>query len=267
MTGAGVAICVYLHAEPERLRATLAALREHTPADARLFLLPDGPDQQTRLALTEIDLPQLGTDHPRGTPASSTASRRRPTRRCCPARERLAGGTGLAGSSAGRHRRRSHRRARGPSTNLSWNEQAAFPRGGSSPAAIARTAARAGQQLTGAARTLAPLHSLADFCYLVRREVIAAVGEADEDYALGPCWEMDYNIRAARAGFAGVWVGAAYVHRLPPTTRRRREEARRFEANRRRYQDRFAAIACARSATAMSRTALVTPAMSSRPPR
>ena len=70
-------------------------------------------------------------------------------------------------------------------------------------------------------RSLEPLHSLADFCLAVRREVIEAIGGADEEYGIGPCWEMDYNIRAARAGFSGVWVGAAYAYRHPPTERRR----------------------------------------------
>jgi hypothetical protein len=48
-------------------------------------------------------------------------------------------------------------------------------------------------------------------------------------------------IRAARAGFAGVWACAAYVHRAPFTARRRVEETRRFEASKRRYQDKFCA--------------------------
>ena len=89
------------------------------------------------------------------------------------------------------------------------------------------------------ARTLEPLYSLADSCYVVRREVIEAVGTADEGYKLGPCWEMDYNIRAARAGWRGVWAGAAYVHRQPFTARRKSEEARYFQASKRHYQDKF----------------------------
>jgi hypothetical protein len=71
--------------------------------------------------------------------------------------------------------------------------------------------------------------------------VIEAVGAADEAYGLGPCWEMDYNNRAARAGFLGVWACAAYVHRAPFTARRRIEEAQHFEASRRRYEDKFCA--------------------------
>jgi GT2 family glycosyltransferase len=64
-------------------------------------------------------------------------------------------------------------------------------------------------------RMLEPLHSLADFCYAVRRDVIETIGATDEVYGLGPCWEMDYNVRAARAGFRGVWACGALC---PPRT-------------------------------------------------
>jgi glycosyltransferase involved in cell wall biosynthesis len=52
---------------------------------------------------------------------------------------------------------------------------------------------------------------------------------------------MDYNIRAARAGFRGVWACSAYVHRSQPSARRVVEESRCFEASKRRYQDKFCA--------------------------
>jgi glycosyltransferase involved in cell wall biosynthesis len=130
----------------------------------------------------------------------------------------------------------------GPSTNRSWNEQAQFPRSGSTPAAIAAASAEADRRFGSQTRTLEPLYSLADFCYVVRRAVVDTIGAADEGYGLGPCWEMDYNIRAARAGWRGVWACAAYVHRAPFTARREREERLRFEAARNRYQDSFCAL-------------------------
>src|SRR5213075_2798170 len=127
----------------------------------------------------------------------------------------------------------------GPSTNNSWNEHGVFPRAGAGEEDIARTVLAAEEKFEDQVRTLEPLYSLADFCYAVRREVIDAIDATDENYALGPCWEMDYNVRAARAGWRGVWVGAAYVHRSPLTKRRRLEEARRFEASKRLYQNKF----------------------------
>ncbi len=127
----------------------------------------------------------------------------------------------------------------GPSTNNCWNEQGVFPRAGGAEPDVVRTTLEAEEKFGAQARTLEPLYSLADFCYAVRREVIEAIGAADERYSFGPCWEMDYNIRAARAGWRGVWVGAAYVYRAPLSHRRRLEESRRFTASKRIYQDKF----------------------------
>jgi len=125
----------------------------------------------------------------------------------------------------------------GPSTNRAWNEQCVF--GGATENDVEATAAEAERRFGNTVRTLAPLYSLADFCYAVKREVFEAIGPADEGYGLGPCWEMDYNIRAARAGFDGLWVCGAYVWRPEPSPERQRQEALLFEASRRRYQDKF----------------------------
>lgn len=74
------------------------------------------------------------------------------------------------------------------------------------------------QRFGPAARSLLPLHSLADFCLVVRRQVIEAIGGADEEYALGPCWEMDYNIRAARAASRECgWAPPMLTVTHPPT--------------------------------------------------
>src|SRR5205085_6482789 len=91
-------------------------------------------------------------------------------------------------------------------------------------------------------RSLEPLFSLGGFCYVVRREVIEVVGQADERYGIGPCWEMDYNIRAARAGFQGLWACAAYVHRALPTARKSSDEAQHFDNSKHLYQDKFCGL-------------------------
>jgi glycosyltransferase involved in cell wall biosynthesis len=238
-----VAIGVRVRSEPQQLYATLAALRAHTDLDhgARLLLLPDDPDTATAAALARIrNLPQLPSDGVAGAPACFN---RLLTCADEPLLLFLESGTlpspgwldllvaavdadpkvGLAG----------------PSTNRSWNEQAAFPRSPGNGGSLVRTARMAAQRFGSETRTLLPLHSLADFCYLVRREVVDAIGGADEGYGLGPCWEMDYNLRAARAGFRAVWVGAAFVHRMPATAARNADEGRLFNSSRRLYQDRF----------------------------
>lgn len=121
----------------------------------------------------------------------------------------------------------------GPSTNRAWNEQGCVDAAGDLRGVRTASAALA-RRFGTAARTLAPLHSLGDFCYLVRREVVDVLGGADPAYGEGPCWEMDYNIRATRAGFPGVWVGGAFVWRPAPA-----DDSAQLEPARRLYQDRF----------------------------
>jgi glycosyltransferase involved in cell wall biosynthesis len=246
-------VCIGIHvfAEPARLHTTLASLRSHTTSTTQLLLLPDGPDETTSATLATLSaLPQLGTVEPLGAPACFN---------------RLVASTDadvfvflesgaiaapgwldylLAALDADpRHG------LAGPSTNHAWNEQCVGPPSGDTPSEVARTGAALAQRFGPTWRTLEPLYSLADFCYMVRREVVQAVGAADEGYGLGPCWEMDYNIRAARAGFQGVWACAAYVHRAPFPRRRRRAEAQYFEASKHRYQDKFCALRLSRART------------------
>ncbi|HWF90349.1 MAG TPA: glycosyltransferase, partial [Pyrinomonadaceae bacterium] len=232
-----VSVGIYYQSEPERLRLTLDSLRRNTAPGFQLVLLPDGPDARMVQTLSGLtDIPQSGTREPAGAAACFN---------------RLAAYSDAdvvilleSGAQPGpgwlEHLLKGleadpRNGLAGPSTNNSWNEQCVFQHAGDAE----RTAVEAKERFGDQVRTLEPLYSLADFCYAVRREVIEAIGAADEQYSLGPCWEMDYNIRAARAGWRGVWVGAAYVHRAPFTARRQLEEARRFEASKRRYQDKF----------------------------
>lgn len=235
-----VLIGIHVHAEPANLCCTLDAVRAHSPG-IPILLLPDGPDAQTRAQLDALsDIPQSGTTEPCGAAA-------------CFNRLALFSDAAVivlleSGSQpatgwldrllAALDTDPSHGLA-GPTTNRAWNEQAVVLGGVPDRLGIPDAGREAERRFTGTIRTLEPLYSLADFCYAVRREVIDRVGAADESYGLGPCWEMDYNIRAARAGFRGVWACAAYVHRAPFTARRRLEESVRFEASRHRYQDKF----------------------------
>lgn len=129
----------------------------------------------------------------------------------------------------------------GPSTNRGWNEQAVAPGCGSTQEALWDQADALLARYGNACVPLAPLHSLADFCYVVKNEVVAAIGAADTAYTQGPCWEMDYNVRAARAGFLGVWVQGALVHRASRCAVLAPVHDGLLEANKRLYQDRFCA--------------------------
>jgi glycosyltransferase involved in cell wall biosynthesis len=128
----------------------------------------------------------------------------------------------------------------GPSTNLAWNEQCAFP--GRLEADVERTGREAVRRYGNETRPLGPLWGPSDFCLAARRDLIHAIGGADERFGLGPCWEMEYCARAVRAGFDARWVCAAYVWRAPYSARHQRDEPRLFEASKRRYQDNLCAL-------------------------
>ncbi|HYV03005.1 MAG TPA: glycosyltransferase, partial [Blastocatellia bacterium] len=246
-----VCVGIHVHSDPERLSATLASLRTNTSAGVECVLLPDGPEAPVVAFLSTLGgLSQLGTTEPLGVPACFNrliSSAKADVYVLLESGAQV--GPGWLDYLLGALQADPRNGLAGPSTNLAWNEQAVFPRADGRAGEIARTARDAELRYGWANRTLEPLHSLSDFCYAVRREVVDSIGLADESYGLGPCWEMDYNIRAARAGWRGVWACGAYVHRAPFTARRRLEEARRFEASRRRYQDKFCALRLRRERT------------------
>jgi O-antigen biosynthesis protein len=236
-----IIIGIYLNEGEERLQQTLSALRANTPEPHDALLLLDGAEAValgTSLALDGI--PQSDNLKIAGAPACFN---RLISSLAADVFVFLKSGAicaqGWLEALLAALEADPRNGLAGPSTNLAWNEQAAFPHSGGTPGEILRTSVEARRRFGCETRTLTPLHSLADFCYVVRREVVEAIGEADEGYGLGPCWEMDYNIRAARAGWRGVWACAAYVHRAPFTAHRRTEEAHLFEASKHRYQDKF----------------------------
>jgi glycosyltransferase involved in cell wall biosynthesis len=236
-----VCIGIPTYAEPERLLATLASVRANTGGEFELVLLPDGPDHATTGALaSHREIPQLATLEPRGGAACFNRLAQYNDANVIVLLESGAlVGPGWLDYLLAALQADPHNGLAGPSTNYSWNQQAIFSSPKPAPEDVVRATVEAGRRHGTAVRTLEPLYSLADFCYAVRREVIEAIGLADEGYGLGPCWEMDYNIRAARAAWRGVWACAAYVHRAPFTFRRRRDEARFFESSKRHYQDKF----------------------------
>jgi O-antigen biosynthesis protein len=236
-----VCIGMPVHAEPERLLATVASVRANTGGDFQLVLLPDGPDHATAGTLAnQREIPQLATLEPCGGAACFNRLAQYDNAAVIVLLESGAlVGPGWLDYLLIAFLADPHNGLAGPSTNRSWNDQAIFSSSDPAPNDITLAAVAAARRNGTTLRTLEPLYSLADFCYAVRCEVIDAIGLADEGYGLGPCWEMDYNIRAARAGWRGVWACAAYVHRDPFTLRRQRDEARFFESSKRRYQDKF----------------------------
>ena len=236
-----ISIGIHVYEEPQRLLATLSSLKSNTDRPYELVLLVDGPDTPTRDLIDRLeDTRKSSTLGPNGAPVCFNRLIAETDSELVVFLESGA----LVGPRWLDHillalEADSRNGLAGPSTNRSWNEQRILRESGDSAAEIERNAANAALRFGGEVRSLEPLYSLADFCYAVRREVIESVGSADERYGLGPCWEMDYNVRAARARWKGVWACASYVHRAPFGARRRIEESRRFETNRKLYQDKF----------------------------
>ena len=239
---------IVAHTDISALHGTLDAVEAARRADDRVVLVPDGPDQTMATALAAdprlASLPQLVCDRPRG----NSVAFNRLARYMAPddgALIFLENGARPAPDTLDRLARALDRPGvglAGPSTNDAWNEQRAVADESDHLGDPSDAAARLMVFYGDECRSLAPLHSLAEFCFAVSREALAAVGAADEGFGLGPCWEMEYTARAARAGFEAVWVCAAYVQRAPTTRRRLLQERDRFTAAKERYQDRLCGL-------------------------
>ncbi len=233
-------IGIPVHAHPEALRATLRSLAGARDDGAVVVLLPDGPDDELAAALADLDLPSWGTDEPAGTPACLNRLLARRSKEVDVVLLLESGA--IVGPGAVRRLldavggATAHGLA-GPSTNRSWNDQCVFPSAGPDELGVAITARRAAGWFGERVQPLTPLHSLGDFCLAIRSDVIEAVGAANEDFGHAPCWEMEYSARASRAGFTGVWVPGAYVHRAAVTARREAADRDLLDAGRRHYQD------------------------------
>src|SRR5215831_3524792 len=143
-----VCIGVHVHAEPERLQATLASLRMNTAPAAELLLLPDGPDAATSTALSTLcDLPQWGTAVPLGPPACFNRLVAATDARVLVLLESgVLVGPGWLDLLLAALTADSHNGLAGPSTNYAWNEQGVFPHSSGTLAAVAHTAQEAARR-------------------------------------------------------------------------------------------------------------------------
>jgi glycosyltransferase involved in cell wall biosynthesis len=238
-----VCVGIPFRERPDLLEATIAVLRASTPAVSTV-VLADGPDAQARQALGRAACDRIMLwDRSCG---DATCFNRLVSENDAEVYVLLENGARVSPGWLERMLRAlaaepAHGLC-GPSTNRSWNEQQVFPDWPGDEPALSRAAREAAGRFGDAYASLGPLHSLADFCYVVTRAAVDRVGAADEGYGEGPCWEMDYNIRAERAGFRGIWAKAAFVWRAPVTPRRDALEARRFAFSKRRYQEHFCAL-------------------------
>ncbi len=246
-----ILIGVHVAAHVQALEATLSSIFENTPLPFRLRLLPDPADAAQARVLQETlsTFPTL-TQRPGPVQQGAAACFNRLVDEPADIYVFLENGVRVTPGwldilLAALDSDACHGLA-GPSTNRCWNEQAVAPRCGAAQDALWDQADALLARFGAACIPLEPLHSLADFCYVVRAEVVAAIGAADTAYTHGPCWEMDYNIRAARAGYRGVWAQGAFVHRAPPCPAQTQAQNQLLEPNKQLYQDRF----CARRSAA-----------------
>ena len=223
---------VHVQSSPEKTNSMLLSLWEFTPQPFELVLLADGPDEEMVSFLASCtQIRQSTTTEKKG---SAACFNRLVTEFKADVYLFLEDGITFSDGwldhlLAALDADRSHGLA-GPSSNHSWNEQQASPYEATEDGFCASW-----QELT-------PLYSLADFCLAVKREVIDRIGLADEVYGCGPCWEMDFNIRAARSGFKGVWAKQAYLYRSPSEAEKIQIESELFEKNKQHYQDKFCTL-------------------------
>ena len=232
---------IYVDSDLDRLYVTLTSLRVNGHHQASLLLLVDGLNAQLESKLTAsfADYPQSITAVSRGAPACFNRLLQENADLYVYLESGVMVGHGWLQSLLACLEADPQNGLAGPSTNRSWNEQRVFPHCQGNQADVNRNAKKARQRYGKTWQPLTPLYSLADFCYVVKRDVVRTIGGADEAYGQGPCWEMDYNIRAARAGFQGIWAKGAFVYRPPFSRQRQQNERQRFSTNKRLYQSRF----------------------------
>jgi len=225
------------------LRRTLDAVRNNTHYPHRLVVIADGVDYDTERFLgSQQYLSVLKHPYPLGPAACANRLLKEATERylvlvqegCHPA-------PGWLPPLIGVLKAQTDHGIAGPSTSLAWNEQQVVAQPDWDDFQISRYALRLRDRFGTRLSYLDELHNPADFCFAVKREVAANIGPFDEGYGLGPCYEIDFATRAARAGYKTVWVKASYVHRLTwfphdPYFRQR------FTAAKERYQAKFCGL-------------------------
>ncbi|PKQ60294.1 hypothetical protein BZG02_20050 [Labilibaculum filiforme] len=99
----------------------------------------------------------------------------------------------------------------GPSTNNSWSQQSLYK--DAQPESV-NWLERVEEIKQVNSLNFQELDSLLESFLFIRKNAIEIVGYADEKYADGYYWEVDYCVRIKKAGFKLIWAKGIYVHRL-----------------------------------------------------
>jgi glycosyltransferase involved in cell wall biosynthesis len=235
-----ICVGVYSRSEGARLDATLRSLQTHNEPAFKVILLGDGPDNVTRNSIMQwYHTEQIISDQPIGPAACFNRLLAREADIFVFLEGGAIVGPGWLPALLAALNSDPRHGIAGPTTNSAWSVQGALRDRGATDRNVDALARSAVREYGSSVRSLVPLYCLGDFCIAIRREVVDAIGGADEAYGLGPCWEMDFAVRAARAGWLPVWAQGAYVFRYPFSQQRQREEPALLEANRKIYQDKF----------------------------
>lgn len=130
----------------------------------------------------------------------------------------------------------------GPSTNQAWNQQQLVDHPSGEPSEIDIFAKQLKHKYGESPEFMDETHNLCDFCYCFKKEIVDRIGYFDEDYETGPCYEIDFSTRAARAGYKCVWVRGAYVYRFPIPFYLGRREMRFLDLAKKKYQSKFCGL-------------------------
>lgn len=130
----------------------------------------------------------------------------------------------------------------GPSTSFAWSEQRIIDRPDWTYDRIEDFGAETNKKYANKIQYLDRLHSVCGFCYAFKRELVDKIGYFDKAYGLGQCEEIDFNTRAARAGYKCVWVCGAYVHHFGGKSFPQSTAIKLLQENKQIYQDKFCSL-------------------------
>lgn len=237
-------IAVFVHNAPEFTRTTVDSIHKNTGAPYRLLLIDDASDAQTKAYLHSLENVTLLTNHRQmGFPHNANVAID-----CSDTPFIVLLNSDVYVTEGWLTRlidcledKPEHGIA-GPSTSYAWGEQRIVDRPDWSFQQIEEFGRQTFQKYGRQIKYLDRLHSVVGFCYAFKRRLVEEIGYFDEAYGLGQCEEIDFNTRAAKAGYKCVWVCGAYVHHFGGKSFNSFAANALLQKNKRIYQEKFCGL-------------------------
>ena len=244
MDDTDVTIAIFVHNALQSLKTTLYSVVKNTGHPYSLLLIDDASDQATKSHLRSLKGATLITDeHQMGFPHNANLSIEHST---TPFIVLVNSDTyvtkGWLSLLIDCLKEDDHHGIAGPSTSFAWSDQRIVDRPDWTYDEIEEFGSKTYETYGRQTRYLDRLHSICGFCYAFKRRVVEDIGYFDETYGLGQCEEIDYNTRAAKAGYKCVWVCGAYVHHFGGKSFSQSSAASLLEQNKRIYQNKFCSL-------------------------